>query len=149
MAPYSLAIEFTPAALRHIIDCVPQERHGEQLSPDRFTLTEMVAHLADWEDIFLDRMRLAQEAPGSRIEVYDEGARAVEKHYETRDLQHELDVFENRRRDTLEFLRNLPEEDLAKTFQHPQRGTMTIRDQQMMLLGHDLYHLEQATQYLR
>jgi len=149
MAPYSLAIEYTPAALRQIVDCVPNEKYSLQLSPDRFSLTEMVAHMADWEDLFLDRMRLAHEAPGSRVEVYDEGARAVEKHYGTRDLQHELDVFENRRRDTLDFLKSLTEEDFAKTFEHPQRGTMTIRDQHFMLLGHDLYHLEQASQYLR
>lgn len=149
MAPYGLAIEYTPSALRRIIDCVPNDRHEERLAPDRFNLTEMVAHLADWEDLFLDRMRLAHEHPGSRVEIYDEGARAIEKHYGTRDIQHEMDVFENRRRDTLDFLRSLSPEDFGKTFIHPERGEMKIADQANMLLGHDLYHLEQASQYLR
>jgi len=149
MVPYSLAIEFTPAALRQIIDCVPVEKYSLQLSPDRFSLTEMVAHLADWETLFLDRMVIALEAPGSTVTVYDEGDRAVEKHYASRDLQHELDVFENRRRDTLDFLKGLTDAQLSQTFIHPQRGVMSIKDQQTMLLGHDIYHLEQATQYLR
>lgn len=149
MVAYSLAIEFTPAALRQVVDCVPPERFPLQLSPDRFSLTEMVAHLADWETLFLDRMVLALETPGATIETYDEGARAVEKEYSTRNLQHELDVFENRRRDTLSFLKDLSDEQLSQTFIHPERGTMSIKDQLMMLLGHDIYHLEQATQYLR
>ncbi|AIE87944.1 DinB family protein [Fimbriimonas ginsengisoli] len=149
MVPYTLAIELTPTTLRRLIDCVHADRYAEALEPDRFTLTEMVAHLADWEDLFLDRMRLAHEAPGSTVVVYDEGERAVEKHYSTRDLQHELDVFENRRRDTMDFLNGLSEEEWSKSFLHPQRGPLTIRDQVTMLLGHDLYHLEQASQYLR
>lgn len=149
MPPYHLAIELTPATLRRLIDCIPTERFGDRVAPDRFSLTEMVAHMADWEDLFLDRMRLAQEHPGSRIEVYDEGARAEEKQYATRDLQHELAVFENRRRDTLDFLKNLDPSEMSKTFMHPQRGEMTISDQAIMLLGHDLYHLDQTSQYLR
>jgi uncharacterized damage-inducible protein DinB len=149
MVAYSLALEHTPVTLRRILDDVRPERQTERVAEDRFTLLEMVAHLADWEDLFLDRMRLANEKPGSPVEVYDEGARATEKRYAERDLQHELDVFENRRRDTLDFLRGLSAEDWQKTFVHPERGTMTIQDQVTMLLGHDLYHLEQATQYMR
>jgi uncharacterized damage-inducible protein DinB len=144
-----MAIELTPTTLRRLIDCVPHERYGEAVAPDRFSLTEMVAHLADWEDVFLDRMRLAHEAPGSPVELHDEGERAIEKHYSTRDLQHELDVFENRRRDTVDFLNTLAPADWKKTFQHPERGPLTIQDQVTMLLGHDLYHLEQTSQYLR
>lgn len=149
MAQYNLAIEFTPSALRNIVDCVPSERFSERHEEDRFNLTEMVAHLADWEVLFLDRMTLANEQPGVAVEAIDETQRAIDKHYSTRDIQHELDVFENRRRDTLTFLRALAPEDWTKTFIHSERGEMTIADQVTMLLGHDLYHLEQASAYLR
>ncbi len=147
--PYNLAIEFTPTTLRHIIDCVPIERYHEKFDADRFNLTEMVAHLADWEVLFLDRMVVALETPGATVVGYDEGERAIEKHYATRDLQHELDVFENRRRDTLEFIAALTPEDWEKAFVHPEHGPRSIRDQITLLLGHDLYHLEQASHYLR
>lgn len=149
MGPYSLAIELTPSALRRIVDCVRVDKLQEKIEEDRFSLTEMVAHLADWEDIFLDRMRLAHEHPGSTVVAYDEGERAVEKHYATRDIQHELDVFENRRRDTVDFLRSLCPDDLRKSFRHPERGDVSIEEALTMLLGHDLYHLEQATHFLR
>lgn len=149
MVPYSLAIEHTPTILRRILADVRIERYSERLAEDRFTLVEMVAHMADWEDIVLERLRTAQEHPGSPVENFDEGARAIEKGYAQRDLQHELDVLENRRRDTLDFLRNLPAQDWNKAFVHPQRGEVTIQAQVSMLAGHDLYHLEQATGYMR
>ena len=147
--PYNLAIEFTPITLRRMVDCVPIDRYGEKFDAERFNLTEMVAHLADWEVLFLDRMVVAFETPGATVVGYDEGQRAIDKHYATRDLQHELDVFENRRRDTLEFIRSLAPEDWEKSFIHPDAGPRSIRDQITLLLGHDLYHLEQASHYLR
>lgn len=148
-APYALAIEFTPSTLRRIIDCVSQDRYAEPLEAGRFSLIEMVAHIADGEDVFLDRMRTAKEFPGTTVEFYDMDQRAADKAYAQRNLQHELDVFENRRRDTLDFLKNLEEGDWQKTFIHPQRGELSIENQVTMLLGHDLYHLEQASHYIK
>jgi uncharacterized damage-inducible protein DinB len=149
MAPYALAIALTPAALRRIICDVPSHRHAEPVEPGRFTLVEMVAHLADFEEVWLDRIVIAYERPGSDVQGIDETERAILKHYSTRNLHHELDVFENRRRDTVEFVKSLAEDDWQKHFMHSGLGRMTICDQMTMLLGHDIYHLEQASQYLR
>lgn len=149
MVPYSLAIEHTPTILRRILADVRMDRYSERLAEDRFSLVEMVAHMADWEDIVLERLRSAQEHPGSPVENFDIEARAKEKGYAERNLQHELDVLENRRRDTLDFLQNLPAEDWNKTFTHPERGEVTIQGQVSMMVGHDLYHIEQATEYMR
>lgn len=150
MLPYNLALELTPAALRHIIDCVSPEKHKEPLvGTDRFNLTEMVAHMADSEDFFLDRMVLAHEQPGSTVEAFDAEERAKEKGFSERNLQHELDVFENRRHDTITFLKSLPEESWSKTVIHSELGEMSIAQMVANLTGHDLYHIEQAGQYLR
>lgn len=149
MTRYSLAIELTPRALFRIIDCVQPARYAERLTEDRFTLLEMVAHLSDMEDVFLERMRLAMRKPGSTVEPVDETKRAVEKRYAERDIHHELDVFDNRRRDTMDFLRGLSPEEWKLHVVHPEFGDMTIEDLTHFVLGHDLYHLEQAAQYLR
>lgn len=149
MTRYSFAIELTPSALRRILDCVQPARYTERLSEDRFSLVEMVAHLSDMEDVFLERMRIAWKKPGTPIELVDESTRAIEKHYADRDLFHELDVFENRRRDTLDFLRERTPEELEHHSLHPEFGPMTIEDMCHFLLGHDIYHLQQASEYLR
>ena len=142
-------IRFTPSALTMILDQVRPERYGDVLAAGRFSLTEMVAHLADLEQVWLDRITLAYEAPGSSVEGFDPAVRAQEKHYKDRDIHHELEVFDNRRRDTMDFLGRLTAEDMGKSVVHPQWGAVSIRDLAEIIAGHDIYHLEQAAHYMR
>lgn len=148
-ATYLLFLGLTPDALTRIVDCVKPERYDDRLDPERFSLREAIAHLADFEKTILDRMGIACETPGALVENFDEEARAKEKAYATRDVHHELEVFGNRRRETVMFLETLPTNDFKKTFVHPQRGEMSIKEFAGLVLGHDIYHIEQATQYLR
>lgn len=142
-------MSLTPDALTRIVDCVKPEKYDERLDPDRFTLREAIAHLADFEVTILDRFAIAHERPGSTAENFDEEARAKEKAYATRDVHHELEVFGNRRRETIMFLETLSPEDMKKTYVHPQRGEMSIKEFIGTVLGHDLYHLDHATLYMR
>lgn len=142
-------LSLAPDALKRIVDCVKPEKYDERVEPDRFTLREAIAHLADFEVIILDRFATAHEKPGSTVENFDEEARAKEKAYATRDIHHEIEVFGNRRRETIMFLETLTSEDMKKTFVHPQRGEMSIKDFIGLMLGHDVYHLEHATLYTR
>jgi len=77
MNPYVLSIRHTPAILVRMLDQISPERYSEALQADRFNLVEVIAHIADWEDIFLDRLRQTVEHPGSTLPAYDEGARAI------------------------------------------------------------------------
>jgi uncharacterized damage-inducible protein DinB len=149
MNAYLLALRHTPAILERILDDVPPSRYAERVSEDRFTLHEMVCHIADFEDIYIERMRAAIKQDGVEVPDVDEGLRAIEKQYDCRDLHKELEVFGNRRRDTITFLEELTEEDLAKKFTKEGIGTVTIAQYLAILSGHDLYHLEQATWYLK
>jgi uncharacterized damage-inducible protein DinB len=142
-------LEVAPSAFFHVIDDVRPEKYHERVAADRFDLVEMVAHLADFEDIVLERMRLAHEHPGSECMAIDPDARAAEKRYASRDLHHELEVFRNRRNDTLDFLKGLQPDEEARCVVHPAAGELTIADIAQNLLGHDVYHLEQASKYLR
>jgi hypothetical protein len=150
LSPFVIeALEVAPNAFFHVIDDVRAKRYRDRIEPERFDLVEMVAHLADLEDLFLERMRLAYEYPGSECSNIDPDARCTEKHYTTRDLHHELEVYRNRRNDTLDFLRNLQPGEEARAVQHPTLGELTIATIAGNTVAHDLYHLEQAAQYLR
>jgi uncharacterized damage-inducible protein DinB len=148
MFPYNLAFRYTPTILERILDQISPERYDESINPDRFNLTQMVAHLADAELIFLDRCVMGVEKPGTVVEPFDEGQRAVEKNYAEKDLRHELAVFANRRRETVAYLESLNEDQLSGYYSHPVLGEMTIPRHIAFLTGHDLYHIEQATEYL-
>ena len=149
MNAYLLALRHTPTILERILDDVPADRYGERVAEDRFTLLEMVCHQADFEDIYLERMRAALKDDGVEVPDVDEEARAKEKKYDGRDLRKELVVFANRRRDTIDFLEGLSDAELGKSFTKEGLGRVTIKDYLAVLSGHDLYHLEQATWYLR
>ena len=149
MNAYLLALRHTPAILERILDDVPPARYAERVGEDRFTLLEMVCHIADFEDIYLERMRAALKQDGVEVPDVDEGQRAIDKRYDCRDLHKELEVFSNRRRDTISFLEELTEEQLGKKFTKEGIGTVTIAQYLAILSGHDIYHIEQATWYLK
>jgi uncharacterized damage-inducible protein DinB len=149
MKAYLNSLENTPKTLINIIDQVKPTKYGEHTEPDRFNLTEIVAHLADFDDIFLDRLRLAHEEPGATVVSYDPDTRADEKHYATRDIHHELDVFDNRRRDLIGFLKELTPDDWRKKFLHPDLGEVSIEQYTNIILAHDLSHISHATSYMK
>ncbi|MFZ4507509.1 MAG: DinB family protein [Fimbriimonas sp.] len=148
MVPYTYAFRHTPTIIERLLDQIPVGRFSESLSPDRFTLVEVVAHLADWEEIWLDRLVVAVEHPGSTFELYDEGQRAIDKKYAQKDIRHELAVFASRRRDTITFLEELAAEKWASPAVHPEAGPMTVKDFTQLISGHDIYHVEQISAYV-
>jgi hypothetical protein len=146
MNPYLLPVlEYGPEIVRRLVMQMEPSRLDEPTSPDRFSSREVIAHLADWEPILLARMHKAIESPGAVIEAYDEGEMAVTHGYSRSNIQEQLASFASHRHATAEFLRGLADEDWDKAVTHPERGLMTLRDQANMLLGHDLYHIEQLT----
>ncbi len=147
MNPYVLSIRHTPAILVRMLDQISPERYTDVLQADRFNLVEVIAHITDWEDIVLDRLRQTVEHPGSTLVPFDEGQRAIDKNYMSKEPHHELEVFANRRRDTVSFLEELPVEKWSLSAVHPERGVLTVEDQANLILGHDVYHIEQLSEY--
>jgi hypothetical protein len=149
MNPYLLsALEAAPMIFERLLTHIPGTRIDEKLDPERFSPREVMAHLADWEPIFRERMRTAVEAPGSPIEAFDEGQRAIEGRYAESDPRERLLEFGHARRRTLELLRRLSREEMARTMVHPERGELSVYDYANMMIGHDTYHVEQLTRYL-
>src|SRR5690349_9708199 len=49
--------------------------------PDRFTMREMVAHLADWEEIWLERVNRIATEDNPTLASVDEGKVAQDRNY--------------------------------------------------------------------
>lgn len=142
------SIEFGPCVIRRLLHQLPPECLDQRLHPDRFTPREVLAHLADWEPIMRDRIRIALAHPGSEIPAYDEGQMAIDHRYGELDPWEQAELFVRERRATAELLRGLKEPDWEKTVLHPERGIQSVEDLANTLIGHDLYHVEQLTEYL-
>ncbi len=146
---YYLQIENTPATLIRMVDAIRPDQYDVALEEGRFTLKEVIAHLADLEETWLDRITTAVEYPGKTVENFDEEARATDHHYSEKDIHHELEVFDNRRRDTVAYLLGLAEDDWSKTINHPLHGELSVVQIVQFITGHDLYHINQVSQYLK
>lgn len=149
MNPYLLlVIESGPQTLRRLLERIPQSRWDERLYPDRFTPREVAAHLADWEPIFQTRMKLALESPGATVQVFDEGQMAIDNGYVHQSAPERLMLYAQKRAETAAWLRKLSSEEWTRTAMHPEKGEQSIEDQANLLNCHDLYHIEQLTEYL-
>lgn len=148
MNPYLLtSIEFGPVVVQRLVRQIPRTDWDRRTSPERFTVREQVAHLADWEPYWLERFQLGLREPGGRITVYDEGQLAIDHDYASRDPFKEATRFIEGRKPVAALLRSLTPAQFAIQIDHPERGVLTLEDMANMLLGHDLYHIEHLSEY--
>jgi hypothetical protein len=148
MAPYLLeGLRFTPTILRRQMTGLPEKALDERQA-ERFTPRELIAHLADWEPILRARAETAVSSPGSKIEAYDEGDLAVANSYATSDWRERLEVFQREREETVRFYGALSPVEMSAFVLHPERGRLTTYDLAVMMLGHDVYHVEQLSELL-
>ena len=141
-------LEAVPTICRRLLDRIDASRLDEAITPGRFTPREVIAHLADWEPIMRERVRMACAAPGSTIEVFDEGEMAAANRYADSDPYERLELFRRERAVTAELVRRLQPAAMTNVVLHPERGPMTADDLTNLLLAHDVYHVEQLSAYL-
>ena len=144
--PYLVnVLPFGPEVMSRLLDKLPAEALDKKPDPNRFSIREVIAHMADWEPILLVRLKQAVEQPGSTLIAYDEAEMAVKGGYSTSDPKEQIRLLIERRKATVEFLKTLSDEDWDKSVLHPERGTLTAREQAFTIIGHDMYHIEQMT----
>ena len=149
MHPYLVpALELSPNVFERLLSQVPAERLDESIVDDRFTPREIIAHMADWEPIMRGRIELACRTPGAVIVVFDESEMAAANGYSGSDPQNQLRVFRRERQATVEFVANVHRKDWGNIVRHPERGPLSAYDLANLIIGHDLYHIEQLSAYL-
>lgn len=149
MAPYLIpGLSAIPFLLERAVRRLPADKIDIPTGPDRFTPREVVAHQADWEHVFRERMRLAKATPGITTPAYDPGRRAIDHNYAGSDLEEQVRLFAERRRATVADLEGLAPDEWSTPFTHPERGRLTIFDCAIMMLGHDVFHLQQLEEVI-
>ena len=113
---------------------------------DRFTVREALAHLADWEPIWLERMvRTVNEDVPSLPDI-DEGLMAVEHGYASSDPQTSLRSYAEERVDLVAFLFARSEPDWSRCCFREGVGEVTLFELAVMVLGHDGYHFRHTVE---
>ena len=149
MNPYlKNTLEFGPVVIARIADRVSPELLDRPLHEGRFTVREIIAHLADWEPILRQRIIDIRDHPGITVQVFDEGQMAIDHAYASQSIEEATSTFREERSITASVVRALDAQDMRKPYIHPERGEECLEDLVNSMLGHDLYHAEQISEYL-
>ena len=111
--------------------------------PGRWSIAEIVAHLADSEIVFAYRARMILAAPGTPIQAFDQTAFVRSQRAASNDAFESLSLFAAVRRGNLRFLRGLTDEERDRFGVHSERGNESIRRMERLYAGHDRNHLAQ------
>jgi hypothetical protein len=146
----ALAVQATTAKrLARLIKGVSAARLRKRPGPGKWSVNEILAHLADGEIVGAFRMRLILGSPGSPILAYDQDQWVTSGHYDQRSPQKSLEQFRVFREANLALLRSLTPDQWKLCGIHSERGEESIERIVRMFAGHDLNHLQQIEAILR
>ncbi len=138
----------TAKKLERLIKGVPTSKLRKRPAPDKWSVSEILAHLADAEIVGGFRMRLILGAPGTPIAAFDQDSWVTSGHYEKRDPRKSIEQFRVVREANLALLKSLTPEQWKHYGMHAERGQETIERVVLMFAGHDLNHLQQIEKIL-
>lgn len=133
----------TPAALRRAVAGLSAEQQGAPERPGKWSVRQVVQHLADSELVggFRFRMVLAHDRP--TLPGFDQDLWADRLGYHDTDIEAALLDFTTLRQANLRLLRRAAPADLRRVMLHAERGEESVTQMVRMYAGHDLVHLRQ------
>jgi uncharacterized damage-inducible protein DinB len=134
----------TPKKLQALIKPLSKTQLTQRPEPGKWSIAEILAHLADAELVGGWRMRLILGNNGVSIQAFDQNVWAETFGYAKRDPAASLETFRVLRESNLAMLESVPKNLWDNYGMHQERGKETITHIVRMFAGHDLNHLEQV-----
>jgi len=134
-------ITSTADHLRAVTEPLSPAQADAPPAPGKWSVREIIAHLADCELVFSFRLRQTLSEEHAIIQPFDQEMWA--KRYAAYDLPSALALFTATRNWNLKLLTTVDETDRHRPTTHPERGTMTLWTIVETMAGHDINHLQQ------
>jgi hypothetical protein len=146
--PLDVLRETTPALPQAVAGLTAAQLQRPE-APGKWSLAQILQHLADSEIVFGWRIRLilAQDRPP--ITGYDQDLWAERLHYEEAVPAESLDQFSSLRRANLRQVERMTPSDLDRIGVHSERGEESLGHLMYLYAGHDLMHLGQIARVRR
>lgn len=138
----------TPAILAKFITGKSREQLTTRPSKDKWSVGEILAHLAEDEISSAWRYRQMVEHSGIALAGFDQDLWARLGDYGSRVPQESLDLFRLLRGANLQFLQQLAPTQWDCFGIHAERGRITVPDLAAHMTGHDRSHIEQIRKIL-
>ena len=138
----------TAKTLNRLIKNVSTAKLRKRPAPDKWSVSEIIAHLADAEIVGGFRLRLILGSPGVPIVAYDQDKWVTSGHYDQRDPRKSVEQFCVLRECNLALLKSLTPGQWNHHGMHSERGRESIEHIVRMFAGHDINHLQQIEKIL-
>jgi hypothetical protein len=134
----------TAAKLKKAISGLTPTQLKWKPEPAKWSIAEIIAHLADAEIVASWRMRSVIGENGITIQPFDQDSWAAVFKYQGREAKRSLDVFRVLRENNLAMLKEIPKETWDNYGMHLERGKESIAHLARMFAGHDTNHVLQV-----
>jgi len=138
----------TPQVLAQLVDGISAERLKARPVPDKWSVTELLAHFAEAEMGAFWRYRQMIEHNRCSLPSYDQELWSRLGDYPSQDPRESLQLFTLLRQANLRMFERLTPEEWQRYGVHTERGRMSVHDLAAQLAGHDVNHLMQVRSIL-
>jgi hypothetical protein len=133
----------TPKIVAEMMAGVPEQILRQRPLPDKWSIGEIIAHLAEDEVASSWRYRQMIEKSGCALASFNQDNWARLGDYASWKPSDALHLFRLLREANLRMLRQLTAEEWGRYGSHEERGKISVRDLVRHMAGHDMNHLHQ------
>jgi hypothetical protein len=138
----------TPGLITELMASASPKKLTERPTENKWSIAEILAHLAEDEIATAWRYRQMVEHDGIDLAGFDQDLWARLGNYRSRSPHQSLQLFQLLRAANLAFLEQLSPGQWDCCGMHAERGRITVRDLAAHMAGHDANHVEQIRRIL-
>ncbi len=138
-------------AYRQLLESIqnfPREMWQFKPAPEKWSIHEILIHIADSEASSFARARKIICESGSSVMAYDENLWAQKLNYHEQSIEDSLELFRLLRMMTFQIIKDLPEETWNNFIIHPENGKITLDDWLNVYEAHIPIHINQMRRNL-
>jgi uncharacterized damage-inducible protein DinB len=133
----------TAKKIEKVISRLNKKQLRRRPGKGKWSIAEILAHLADAELVGGWRLRMILSHNGTPIQAFDQDSWASTFRYADRDPGQSLKMFRVLRANNLALLETVPRQLWKNHGMHSERGKETVAHLVRLYAGHDLNHLKQ------
>jgi uncharacterized damage-inducible protein DinB len=134
----------TAETLASLIENVREEALTRECAPGKWSVREVLAHLAEAEMVSTWRYRQMIEQSGITLTSFNQDEWARLGDYAATEPKESLEMLRILRKKNLQMFARLTPEEWQCFGMHSERGKMTVEDLMRQIAGHDLNHIAQV-----
>jgi hypothetical protein len=142
-------LEKTPLLFETLLGDLPPDLLQWKPGPDRWSISEVLAHLADIEKVYSERVRRIVTEDSPALQRYEQPGPNDPAAYSRGSAAEHLKNFVAARRTVVTLLSGVPASAGARTAIHSELGGITLLQLLNEWASHDLGHLRQIAEIYR